>query len=188
MRASRSPAAMRRATAVSARRPRAMSTAAAKENTTAAARAMSSPPSSKVRTRALAPSTEAKGKLKRATIPCTPATGVAAYSMRFSTVAENRTLSVVCPASAAAISGRRRWFSSPARAWTPTSESPSTRPSSAMKVTRACAIGPKRSASASQSVAPAAAALAARSATIRRRTSTSCRIRSVRSRSTAGKR
>ncbi len=78
LRASSSPLAMRRATAVRSRRPRERTTAAADDINNAASSATRAPPSSTARVLALARSTHARGKLTRATIWELPGTFVAA--------------------------------------------------------------------------------------------------------------
>src|SRR5450432_980406 len=189
VRTCRSPADMRRATSVMRRSAPDSSCAAPLDMMIATTSAMASAASRRWRNFRIASATLASGTARRAAprVPSGRLSGTAAYMSRSRTVTLQRIEDPGRPASALAISGRSWWFSRAARLSSGTSESPSTRPSAATKVTRPCARGPSASASASQVAGLWSCALLAACSTSDRRARRSARMRSVRLSSMAGR-
>ena len=186
----RSPPAMRRATSVIRRIARDSTCATVDDVTSATSNAISSDAHMMWRTAATEAATSSMGTARRATPRPPPGSdiGIAAYMRRFWIVAEKRIDDCVRPASAAATSGRSRWFSTRSRSPSATSESPITVPAASMKVTRPRARGASSSARASQPARFMSVCFAASRSISASRTSRSPRMRSSRSASRAGRR
>ena len=189
-RAVRSPPDIRRATSVIRRSEWAITCATVVDAISATTSAISSAPHMMWRTAATEAATSSIGTARRATPRLPPGSdiGMAAYIRRFWIVALKRIAVSGVPASAAATSGRSRWFSTCSRSPSATSESPITMPVPSMKVTRPCARVPSSSASASHPPRCRSGSFAASRSISARRASRSARMRSSRFASIAGRR